>query len=60
MNATTDIEYLCSCHASNMKCCAMDYFYHNINYNTVKFLNLYSLIQSYACAFDSKQKLRVR
>ena len=59
MNATTDIEYLCSCHSFNMKCCAMDYFYHNINYNTVKFSNLYSLIQSYACGVGVTQKLNV-
>ena len=37
----------------------MDYFYHNINYNTVKFSNLYSLIQSYARGFGVMQKLDV-
>ena len=37
----------------------MDYFYHNINYNTVKFSNLYSLIQSYACGVGVTQKLNV-
>ncbi|KAK8810379.1 hypothetical protein WA538_002951 [Blastocystis sp. DL] len=56
MNATTDIEYLCSCHSFNMKCCAMDYFYHNINYNTVKFSNLYSLIQSNSMSEKEIQK----
>ncbi|KNB45651.1 mob-like protein phocein [Blastocystis sp. subtype 4] len=46
MNATADIEYLCSCHPKTMKCCAIDYNYHNINLNTLRLVNLHSCFAS--------------
>jgi len=47
MNATADIEYLCSCHPKTMKCCAIDYNYHNINLNTLRLVNLHSCFASW-------------
>ena len=36
MNASSDFEYMCSCHTQTQKCSALDYYYHNINYSIIR------------------------
>lgn len=47
MASTEDVEYICSCHERNMQCCALDYYYHNINFYTLKLNEIYSMISAY-------------
>ena len=47
MTSTDGIEYKCSCHERNVLCCAQDYYYHNINFSTMKLNEIYPLISAY-------------